>query len=387
MDKRNPTPLTTVGCQPTKERVDDDVIYLGTYKGRQKSYQKTTTSTSTLEILAEMTYKHVKLGVMKDSSQPRRAVYGFFDPTSSMPTSVGYRAETKLNSDKGLVNFVQDDPLLVRFTEPFLTSGAFAFAKGFDGIVLPINVNAADQMSDHDRNHWILAIVNWKTERFDAFGMQSTAFSRWSKRVDEYVSELRGAVMQLEKRSHEVGLVCSVLDVSCFTLISQLGPHVEDSPEPETSGRNSRRLSQALHDKETGVGFDCQANSIPAGVLHQTAPDRMAQKGYRQRQSPLRQPNNWKQGGRRSYQTGERKTVREQPIEGFAGVVVGYAWREQSSTAQGLFHYPPPLSNSSNAKESCRIWYSKNAFGISKDYILFADSGNNPRQDCGSETD
>lgn len=108
------------------------------------------------------------------------------------------------------------DPLLVRFTEPFLTSGAFAFAKGFDGIVLPINVNAADQMSDHDRNHWILAIVNWKTETFDAFGMQSTAFSRWSQRVDEYVSELRGAVMQLEKRSHELG---PYVDDSCCAFL------------------------------------------------------------------------------------------------------------------------------------------------------------------------
>ncbi|KAK2778395.1 hypothetical protein CKAH01_11792 [Colletotrichum kahawae] len=107
-------------------------------------------------------------------------------------------------NDKPSSKSIIIDPLLVRFTEPFLTSGAFAFAKGFDGIVLPINVNAADQMSDHHRNHWILAIVNWKTETFDAFGMQPAAFSRWSKRIDEYVSELRGAVMQLEKRSHEM---------------------------------------------------------------------------------------------------------------------------------------------------------------------------------------
>ncbi|KAK1659873.1 hypothetical protein BDP55DRAFT_328384 [Colletotrichum godetiae] len=108
------------------------------------------------------------------------------------------------------------DPLLVRFTEPFLTSGAFVFAKGFDGIVLPINVNAADQMSDHDRNHWILAIVNWKAATFDAFGMQPTAFSRWSKRVDEYVSELRGVVMRLEKRSHKLG---PYVDDSCCAFL------------------------------------------------------------------------------------------------------------------------------------------------------------------------
>ncbi|KAK1712227.1 uncharacterized protein BDZ83DRAFT_104996 [Colletotrichum acutatum] len=108
------------------------------------------------------------------------------------------------------------DPLLVRFTEPFLTSGAFAFAKGFDGIVLPINVNAADQLSDHHRNHWILAIVNWKTEAFDAFGMHPVAFSRWSKRIDEYVSELRGAVTQLEKRSHELG---PYVDDSCCAFL------------------------------------------------------------------------------------------------------------------------------------------------------------------------
>ncbi|KAK1519311.1 hypothetical protein CABS01_16595 [Colletotrichum abscissum] len=97
------------------------------------------------------------------------------------------------------------DPLLVQFSEPFLPSGASAFAKGFDGVVLPINVNAADQMSDYNRNHWVLAIVNWKTETFDGFGMQPTAFSRWSVRIDEYVSELRGAVIQLDKRSHELG--------------------------------------------------------------------------------------------------------------------------------------------------------------------------------------
>ncbi|KAK2778396.1 hypothetical protein CKAH01_11793 [Colletotrichum kahawae] len=127
MNNSNPTPLTTVECQPTKEQVDDDVIYLGTYKvkdshltadpsqsktgrnsrrprdeitsnwsGRRKSHQKTTSSTSTPEIPAEMIYKHVKLGVMKDSSQLRRAVYGFFDHTGRLRHRIESRRHTTI---------------------------------------------------------------------------------------------------------------------------------------------------------------------------------------------------------------------------------------------------------------------------------------------------
>ncbi|KAK1517408.1 hypothetical protein CABS01_16650 [Colletotrichum abscissum] len=153
--------------------------------------------------------------------------------TSSMSTLVGCHVATKLISDKGWINFVQDDPLLVRFSEPFLPSGASAFAKGFDGMVLPINVNAADQMSDHNKIHWILAIVNWKTETFDAFGMQPTAFSRWSIRIDEYVSELRGAVIQLDKRSHELGpywedSCCAFLCAYAFERYLGRAPHRQE---------------------------------------------------------------------------------------------------------------------------------------------------------------
>lgn len=73
-------------------RPRDEII--STRSGRQKSHQKTTTSTSTLEIPAEMTYKHVKLGVMKDSSQPRRAVYGFFDHAGRLRYRIESRRRT-----------------------------------------------------------------------------------------------------------------------------------------------------------------------------------------------------------------------------------------------------------------------------------------------------
>ncbi|KAK2777410.1 hypothetical protein CKAH01_12095 [Colletotrichum kahawae] len=144
-------------------------------------------------------------------------------PVTGKPGAVEADVLPRYGPDPGTASMIDvssnhnlDSATEPRPNEPFLTSGAFAFAKGFDGIVLPINVNAADQMSDYHRNHWILAIVNWKTDTFDAFGMQPAAFSRWSKRIDEYVSELRGAVTQLEKRSHELG---PYVDDSCCAFL------------------------------------------------------------------------------------------------------------------------------------------------------------------------
>ncbi|OHE90231.1 hypothetical protein CORC01_14473 [Colletotrichum orchidophilum] len=158
------------------------------------------------------------------------------------------------------------DPLLVSFMGPFLTSGAFAFAKGFDGIVLPINVNAADHMSDHNRNHWILAIVNWKTETFDAFGMQPTAFCRWSKRVDEYISELRGAVMQLEKRSHELG---PYFDDSCCAFLCAYALERYMGRAPQRQERWPTGLALRKHYlRRLLAQWELPAGHLPEGPQH-----------------------------------------------------------------------------------------------------------------------
>ncbi|KZL65368.1 hypothetical protein CT0861_09603, partial [Colletotrichum tofieldiae] len=101
---------TAVGHHSPMERTDDDVIYLCTFKvkdpyqttdasqrrtkrngracrnhvtstkpvSRKRRYRRTDTA-STLRIPAEMAYKHIRLGVMKDFAGLRRAVYGFFD--------------------------------------------------------------------------------------------------------------------------------------------------------------------------------------------------------------------------------------------------------------------------------------------------------------------
>ncbi|KAK1484620.1 hypothetical protein CCUS01_15528 [Colletotrichum cuscutae] len=71
-------------------------------------------------------------------------VTSFIDVELAMGLSqVSYYVTTKLSLDKGWINFFV---ALLHFTlyAPFLPSGAYAFAKGFNGVVLPINVNAAD---------------------------------------------------------------------------------------------------------------------------------------------------------------------------------------------------------------------------------------------------
>ncbi|WQF76281.1 hypothetical protein CDEST_01295 [Colletotrichum destructivum] len=125
MGEQNAASLTAVGYQPTKKRTDDDVIYLGTYKVKdsthtvdaslstpernsrlcrdhvastrprlRKSHHGRIDMASTLKIPAEMTYKHVRLGVMKDFIDLRRAVYGFFDRAGRLRRRTEIRKRT-----------------------------------------------------------------------------------------------------------------------------------------------------------------------------------------------------------------------------------------------------------------------------------------------------
>ncbi|KAK2776649.1 hypothetical protein CKAH01_12299 [Colletotrichum kahawae] len=92
---------------------------------------------------------------------------------------------------------------------------------------------------------------------------------------------------------------------------------VEQSSEPETSGRTPSQLSEALHERNDDVGFDCQAHAAPGGAFHQS------QKASHQRQFSLRQTPNSKPsstGGR------ERETPRRQLTKTFGGVAMEQAW-------------------------------------------------------------
>ncbi|TQN71119.1 hypothetical protein CSHISOI_04422 [Colletotrichum shisoi] len=131
MVEQNAASLTAVGCQPAKKRTDDEVIYLGTYKvkdsthtvdasqsapernsrlrrdhvsstrpGLRKSDHGRIDAASTLKIPVEMTYKHVRLGVMKDFADLRRAVYGFFDRAGRL------RRRTEIRERPGTADLV-----------------------------------------------------------------------------------------------------------------------------------------------------------------------------------------------------------------------------------------------------------------------------------------
>ncbi|KAK1479030.1 hypothetical protein CCUS01_16411 [Colletotrichum cuscutae] len=108
------------------------------------------------------------------------------------------------------------DPLHLRLGEPFPSSALQEISVDLDGLVVPINVNASDQMSDANRDHWVLAVANWSTRTFDAFGMQRDSFHYWCSRIESLASEISGEPVKFRKKSHELG---PYVDDSCCAFL------------------------------------------------------------------------------------------------------------------------------------------------------------------------
>ncbi|KAJ5009399.1 hypothetical protein K4K57_008858 [Colletotrichum sp. SAR 10_99] len=97
------------------------------------------------------------------------------------------------------------DPLHLKLNQAFPYPVFKAFSMDVDGLVLPINVNASDQKSSTNTNHWVIAVVHLGTRKFNAFGMEEESIHYWASRIEALASEVSGGSLKLDRRSHDLG--------------------------------------------------------------------------------------------------------------------------------------------------------------------------------------
>jgi hypothetical protein len=75
----------------------------------------------------------------------------------------------------------------------------------YDGLILPFNVNMGNQAFSDKKNHWIIAIANWRDLSFTSFGIDRSLAEQWGA---EFQSALKST------NEGEVDVKCQIKKVS-----------------------------------------------------------------------------------------------------------------------------------------------------------------------------
>ncbi|KAK3371241.1 hypothetical protein B0T24DRAFT_628205 [Lasiosphaeria ovina] len=85
------------------------------------------------------------------------------------------------------------DPTMLDISSPShtgeLVSDRREMMELYDGLVLPFHVKVNDQLSVSGKDHWIVAVLDWRSSAFTAYGMHKKPFESWKASLE---AEIQG---------------------------------------------------------------------------------------------------------------------------------------------------------------------------------------------------